>query len=65
MLPPITTPTQTGNSGGPEAAYANAQVHPQVATIATTTVPFSGSAVPTMVILTLVPLHVGTDQVKL
>ena len=66
MLAPITAPTQVGNSDGPEAAYANAQARPQgVASIATTIVPFSGSAVPTMVILNLVPLHDGTDQVKL
>lgn len=64
MLAPITIPTQAGKSDGPEDA--NAQAYPQgVSTIATTIVPFSGSAVPTMVILNLVPLHDGTDQVKL
>jgi hypothetical protein len=65
MLAPIVVPTQAGNSKGPEHAHANAhQVHPEgITTLATAIIPFSGRAVPTTVIVSLVPLHLGTGQV--
>lgn len=64
MLAPIVVPTQAGNSKGPEHAHANAhQVHPEgITTLATAIIPFSGRAVPTTVIVSLVPLHLGTGQ---
>ena len=67
MFAPIAVPTQAGDSKGPEPAHANShQVHPEgTTTLATAVIPFSGGAIPTMVILSLLPLHLGTDQVKL
>ncbi|KAH9171473.1 hypothetical protein EDB89DRAFT_1971353 [Lactarius sanguifluus] len=60
----LVVPAQAGNSKGPEPAHANDyQGHPEgVTTLATATIPFSGCAIPTTVILSLVPLHLGTDQ---
>ncbi|KAH9057107.1 hypothetical protein EDB83DRAFT_1068501 [Lactarius deliciosus] len=60
----LVIPAQASNSKGPEPAHANDhQGHPEVVTtLATATIPFSGCAIPTTVILSLVPLHIGTDQ---
>ncbi|KAN0131611.1 hypothetical protein V8E53_010453 [Lactarius tabidus] len=64
MLAPLAVPTQAGNPKGPEPAHANAnQVHYEgITTLATASIPFSGSAVPITVMVSLVPLHVGTSQ---
>ncbi|KAI9457785.1 hypothetical protein BJY52DRAFT_1212425 [Lactarius psammicola] len=62
---PIVVPTQVGTKG-PEPVHADDhQGHPAsegITTLATAIVPFFGHAIPTMVTLTLVPLHLGTDQ---
>ena len=67
MFAPIAVPTQAVGSKSPEPVHANShQVHPEgTTTLATAVIPFSGGAIPTMVILSLVPLHFGADQVKL
>lgn len=67
MFAPIAVPTQAGSSKDPEPVPANThQVHPEGATtLATAAIPFSGCAIPTMVIVSLVPLHPGTGQVRL
>ncbi len=67
MRAPIVVPTQTGYSKGPEPAHANDyQVHPEeVPTLSAAVIPFASRAVPTGVIPSLVPLHLGTGQVRL
>ncbi|KAF8267545.1 hypothetical protein EI94DRAFT_1312021 [Lactarius quietus] len=64
MLAPMVSSTQAGNSQAPEPTRANAhQVHLEgITTLAAATIPFPGCAVPTMVILSAVPLHLGTGQ---
>ncbi|KAI9457792.1 hypothetical protein BJY52DRAFT_1374441 [Lactarius psammicola] len=61
---PIVVPTQDGNSNCPEPAHANNhQDHPEgITALATAVIPFAGRAVPTMVVLSLVPLQLGADQ---
>ncbi|KAI9433955.1 hypothetical protein H4582DRAFT_958833 [Lactarius indigo] len=56
--------TQIGNAKGPEPARANNhQGQPEgITALATATIPFSGRAIPTTVILSLVQLHPGTGQ---
>ncbi|KAI9457791.1 hypothetical protein BJY52DRAFT_1271351 [Lactarius psammicola] len=63
---PIVVPTQGGNSNGPEPAHVNDHRDPPewITTLATTTIPFSGSAVQTMVILSLVPSHLEIGLVR-
>lgn len=67
MLASIEVPTQAGNTKVPEHAHANAHMvySEGITTLATATIPLSGRAVPAMVIVSLLPLHVGTGQVNL
>ncbi|KAN0131188.1 hypothetical protein V8E53_010993 [Lactarius tabidus] len=64
VLTPIAVSAQAADSKAPVHAHANAyQVHPEgTTTLATAVIPFSGRAVPTMIIVSLVPLHLGTGQ---
>lgn len=64
MRAPIVVPTQAGYPKGPEPARSKEhQGHPEgITTLATAIVPFSGRVIPTAVILSLVPLHLGVDQ---
>ncbi|KAH9001755.1 hypothetical protein EDB92DRAFT_100122 [Lactarius akahatsu] len=57
-------PTQASNSNGLGPAHVNDhQVHSEgINTFATAIIPFSGLAVPAMVSLSLVPLHLGAGQ---
>ena len=66
MCVPIPASTRAGNSNGPEPANANDdQGQPEgITTFATTIISFSGRAVPTTVVLSLVSLHLGTGQVR-
>ena len=54
-------PTEAGNLMGPERAHASDyQSHPEgITTSVMAVIPFSGRAVPTMVILTFMPLHLS------
>ena len=60
-------PTEAGHPMGPELAHASDyQSHPEgITTSAMGITPFSGRAVPTMAIVTLMPLHFGVGQVRL
>ncbi|KAH9057637.1 hypothetical protein EDB87DRAFT_1003513 [Lactarius vividus] len=60
----LVVPAQVDNTNGPEPARANDhQDQPEgITTLATAIIPFSGRAIPTTVILSLVPLHLGTGQ---
>ncbi|KAH8980820.1 hypothetical protein EDB86DRAFT_503911 [Lactarius hatsudake] len=61
---PMVVPAQSGDSNGPEPTHVNDhQVHSEgINTFATAVIPFSGRAVPTMVVLSLVPLHLGAGH---
>ena len=65
MCVPVQASTRAGNPNGPEPANANDdQGQPEgIATFASANVPFSGLAVPTTVILSYVPFHLGAGQV--
>ncbi|KAH9042987.1 hypothetical protein EDB84DRAFT_887293 [Lactarius hengduanensis] len=60
----LVVPTQVGNAEGPEPAHANDhQGQPEgITTLATVIIPFSGRAISTTVILSLVPLHLVAGQ---